>query len=232
MDGSDIVVGSFQGIRSDGSMGVIQKPRLAYGTDRIALYRSLLHQELNPGLWGRIFSKKLFDDDDYETFENFTLGQDGMLFYQIIARVKKVTALDNIVYFYCFNPSSASRTNSLSIEKRVKVSLFSVNYIYDYLRKYVVLSDDIILSKIELLLYMIKSNGWDKSIFYKYITWPEKEEIIKINILSRYFTGVTLLCNYLILNSGIINKLYIWKWRLKAIIRSVKYPAKIQRGNT
>jgi hypothetical protein len=226
MDGSDIVVGSFQGIRADGSLGVIQKPRLTYGTDSMALYRSLLHQELNPSLCGRIFSKKLFDDD-YETFDNCTLGEDVILLYQILARVKKVTALDSIVYFYRFNPSSASRTNSLSIEKRIEVSLFSVNYIYNYLHKYTALSEDIILSKIEMLLYMIKNNGWDKSIFYKYITWSEKKEIIKINILSRYFTGIILLCNYLILNSGIINKLFIWKWKLKAIIRSVKYPAEI-----
>jgi glycosyltransferase involved in cell wall biosynthesis len=231
MDGSDIVVGAFQGIRSNGNMGVIQKPRLIYGTDRMALYKSLLHRELNSSLWGRIFNKKLFDDDYYETFENCTMGEDGILFYQIMARVKKVTALDNIVYFYRFNPSSVSHTNSLNIEKRIKLSLFSVNYIYDYLHKYVVLSDDITLSKIKLLLYLIKNNGWDKGVFYKYITWPEKKEIIKINVLSRYFAGVTLLCNYLILNSRIINKLYIWKWKLKAIIRSIKYPTKMQRGS-
>jgi glycosyltransferase involved in cell wall biosynthesis len=226
MDGSDVVVGFFQGIRPDGSMGVMQKPKLTYGTDRIALYRSLLHRELNPSLCGRIFSKKLFDDD-YEIFENCTLGEDGILFYQIVARVEKVTALDDVVYFYRFNPSSVSHTNSLNIEKRIEASLFSVNYIYNYLHKYAVLSNDIILSKIELLLYLIKNNGWDKGISYKYITWPEKKEIIKINVLSQYFTGVTLLCNYLILNSGIINKLYIWKWRLKTVIRSVKYPTKI-----
>jgi glycosyltransferase involved in cell wall biosynthesis len=230
MDGSDIVVGSFQGIRADGSMGVIQKMRLTYGNDSMALYKSLLYREVVPSLCGRIFSRKLFDAVDYETFEDCTLGEDGILFYQITSRIRKVTTIDNIVYFYQFNPSSSSNHNSLE-EERIKKSLFSINYIYNYLNKYDILHDDIVFSKIELLSYLIKNNGWDKAIFYKYITWADKENILEINMLSRYYKGIKLLCIYLTLNSRIINYVYMWKLRLKKIIKSVIYPINIQRGN-
>jgi glycosyltransferase involved in cell wall biosynthesis len=216
----DIVAGSFQAVSKKGK-GHIVRPKLSYGTDLVSVYKSLLRSELPHSLWGKIYDRKLFENHDYETFLNQTHGEDAILFYQIISRIKELKIVDKVVYYYYCNEKSAS--NSQLTDDRYKAVLFAMSYTCNYLKNMESLSYILRESKIRRLLYMLK-NGYKKNSIHKWLIWSDIEQLSRFKILSLHYSGLSLFWNYTIMHSKIarslawfINKIY---WKLRLLIHS------------
>ena len=82
---------------------------LKYGSDSIAVYKSLLLSEYHHNLCGKLFKTNILQSFEYKTLEHFTNGEDGYLFYQVVEHVKKVVHLEKPVYYYLQNMQSSSK---------------------------------------------------------------------------------------------------------------------------
>ena len=82
---------------------------LSFGSDKIAVYKSLLVSEYHHNLCGKIFKRELLQAHEYTTVEHFTNGEDGYLFYQVLENANKVVHMNEPVYYYFQNMSSSSK---------------------------------------------------------------------------------------------------------------------------
>lgn len=97
-------------IRVDGTyVQYMGNQSLKYGNDAESVYKSLLLNEYAHNLWAKLFKREILQDFDYETFDDFTNGEDGYLFYQILRNTKKVIHLDKSVYKYYQNKESSTQ---------------------------------------------------------------------------------------------------------------------------
>lgn len=108
MENADVVSGVIEYIPVKGKR-YCWKNELSYGTDKIAVYRSVLTNEFGHNLCSRLFRREILQSYEYETYERATNGEDGMLFYQVVDYVSKVVAIDKIVYEYWQNLQSSSQ---------------------------------------------------------------------------------------------------------------------------
>lgn len=107
-ENADVVSGVIEYIPVNGKR-YCWKNELSYGTDKIAVYRSVLTNEFGHNLCSRLFRREILQSYEYETYERATNGEDGMLFYQVVDHVSKVVAIDKIVYEYWQNLQSSSQ---------------------------------------------------------------------------------------------------------------------------
>lgn len=105
---ADIVSGVIEYIPTKGAH-YLWKNKLLYGSDKIAVFKSLLKDEFGHNLCSRLFRRELLQDYQYETFEKATNGEDAVLFYQVVDNSSSVIAIDNIVYEYRQNICSSSQ---------------------------------------------------------------------------------------------------------------------------
>jgi glycosyltransferase involved in cell wall biosynthesis len=212
---ADIISGALQRVTSKRKGGTF-KNRLSYGTDSIAVYKSLLDRELLHNLCGKIYNRKLFDNNDYETFAHQTNGEDAMLFYQIVANIKRIKVINDVVYYYIYNPKSSSLSQKTEI-KFISVA-FYINYIFNYLENIEGLSAFIIKYKIDMLLLMLKTKEYSKAVIYRHLIWSN---LNSFRILSQYYSGPELLWNYLVMNSTIVDCFLSIKAGFLSIIRRI-----------
>lgn len=105
---ADIVSGDMTLIYPDQDREEIRISHLHYGSDMFAVYKSLLLSEYHHNLCGKMFKASLLQDYEYKTEENFTNGEDGYLFYQVVEHMKKTVHLHESVYCYLQNTLSSS----------------------------------------------------------------------------------------------------------------------------
>lgn len=156
-ENADIVSGTIEYVPIKGERRLWTN-KLSYGNDKIAVFRSMLTSEFGHNLCSRIFRKELLQNHDYETYENATNGEDGMLFYQVVDQASKVVAIDNVVYEYWQNMASSS---NVRLKEHALKSIAQLNVIrkatagkYDCLR-------ELTEKKISLVSWNLKTKGYD-----------------------------------------------------------------------
>lgn len=105
---ADIVSGDYTYVKVDGSH-IINHNKFCYGSDKLSLFKSLLKFELAHTMWGKLFKASVLKDYNYKTYEHFTNGEDGCLFYQIVENIDKIVQIDAPVYYYMQNMQSSSQ---------------------------------------------------------------------------------------------------------------------------
>ena len=104
---ADIVCGAFMIMNDEGPMSTTQN-RLSFGNTPEAVYKSMLNDEFPHCICGKIFNANLFRLHEYDTLKNFTNGEDGLLFYQLLQNAKKIDSIPECVYFYYRNIKSST----------------------------------------------------------------------------------------------------------------------------
>lgn len=192
---ADIVSANATYIKVDGkSIPYMGYQSLKYGNDSESVYKSLLLSEYAHNLWAKLFKRELLQDFDYETFDDFTNGEDGYLFYQVIRNTKKVIHLDKIVYKYYQNKESSTQK---------KLTKKGIHSIFKLLK----LRSDI-------------SNQYPniKDLFGMYITrviigkYREgyKKSLQLDNLVEEYSLGKFISSKYILKKFGIIDFFLFW----------------------
>jgi glycosyltransferase involved in cell wall biosynthesis len=200
----DIVCASMLKVTKD---RLLQKrtPKLSHGTDRLSIYKSLLSVELTHSLCSKIYRRStLFENQDYESFENLNHGTDGRLFYQIVSNMKSIKVIDDVVYYYYFNTQSS--TNTRMTEDKCRQIVQSFCYRCNKVRDMDELSPFIIRHELQVLLKMFLRN-YEKKTIYKYADLPDLRELSTWKTLSRYYSGIELFSNYTVFNSRIVRQM-------------------------
>lgn len=96
---ADMLSGNISYKKLDGSID-IWKSDLKYGTNRVAVYESLLKNEYRHNLCGHIFKRSLLTDYPYKSYKNFTKWEDYCLFYQLVKNAQMTEHIDVPVYDY------------------------------------------------------------------------------------------------------------------------------------
>ncbi|MDE5707911.1 MAG: glycosyltransferase [Alistipes sp.] len=81
--------------------------RLPYGNTRFEVMKALLEEKLPHNLWANIYKRDLFTQYEYVCFANQTLGEDMMLFYQLVNNSNRIVTADCVLYGYCQNMQSS-----------------------------------------------------------------------------------------------------------------------------
>lgn len=105
---ADIISGNSIYITVNGEE-LLWKSELKYGNTNVNVLRSLLRWELSHNLWGKLFKASLLQNYKYNTYEYATNGEDGCLFYQVVANMNKAVLIDDVVYYYMQNVESLSQ---------------------------------------------------------------------------------------------------------------------------
>jgi glycosyltransferase involved in cell wall biosynthesis len=105
---ADIVSGTLLYMLANGKT-VKWNNELNYGNDKESALKSLLLGELRHNLCSKLFKRELLQGYKYQTFEHFTNGEDGCLFYQLIQNTNKIVQIDDITYHYLQNEESSSQ---------------------------------------------------------------------------------------------------------------------------
>ena len=129
---ADIVSGNLHHILINGR-AERWSSELKYGNDKKTALRSLLLGELRHNLCSKLFRRELLQDFQYQTFEHFTNGEDGCLFYQLIQNTNVIIQIDDVTYNYLQNEESSSEVRygnnaiqSICILNRIRHEVSSV----------------------------------------------------------------------------------------------------------
>ncbi|MBO5629238.1 MAG: glycosyltransferase family 2 protein [Aeriscardovia sp.] len=106
--GADIVSGNLAYVEANGKQSILCS-KLKYGNDKVSAFKSLLRGELRHNLCSKLFKASILKDYTYKTYEHFTNGEDGCLFYQVIDNTSKIVHINLPVYYYFQNTESSSR---------------------------------------------------------------------------------------------------------------------------
>lgn len=120
---ADIVSGNITYLYSDGAKKKMDYS-LKYGCDKISVFKSLLRGEYGHQLCAKIFTKHILMDYNYEMFENFTNGEDGYWFYNIVNNSRTICHIDEVVYLYNENLISSSHKK---LSERAIQSIVALN---------------------------------------------------------------------------------------------------------
>lgn len=128
---ADVVSGDYMYITVNGCQ-IINHNKLNYGNDKLSVYKSLLRRELNHTVWGKLYRSSVLKNYKYNTYENFTNGEDGCLFYQLVENVNRVIQINKPVYYYMQNTQSSTQVRlgdkaikSICIVNKTKVDMIS-----------------------------------------------------------------------------------------------------------
>lgn len=132
---------------------------LEYGNNKIGAFKSLLRGELRHNLCSKLFKSSLLKDYSYKTYEHFTNGEDGCLFYQVIDNITKIVHINVPVYYYFQNTESSSQVRYN--EKAIKSICILNKTRHEMISKYPELGKELkkCITNILCLLY---AQGYDK----------------------------------------------------------------------
>lgn len=157
--GAEIVSGDMTYIMADGTYKA-WRSTLKYGNDQKSALKSLLLRELRHNLCSKLFKRSLLQDHNYQTFEHFTNGEDGCLFYQLIHNTNMIVQIGECVYYYLQNEESSSNVRfndnalrSICVVNRIR---HEVTCIYPEL-------DELRHQYITRFLYSLFSQGYSYS---------------------------------------------------------------------
>lgn len=203
-DKSDIVCGAYTYIDINDSKKKYDS-KLTYGRSKDAVYRSLLSGELTHSLWAKIFDRKLFENYSYTAFKNYTYTEDGILLYEIINNVKKVSVIEDSVYNYLQNTSSI--TNTRLSDNSIISNLHFWRIQYNYISK-----DKDLLKKIAQLrfknLLTFMKRDYDKKLILDNLKYDFYRNLFSFRSALRYSDNLLMaFYNYTIMNSRIARKI-------------------------
>ena len=105
---ANIVSGNLTYVEANGKQTLLFS-KLKYGNDKVSAFKSLLRGELRHNLCSKLFKVSILKDYTYKTYEHFTNGEDGCLFYQIVDNIDKIVQIEAPVYYYMQNMQSSSQ---------------------------------------------------------------------------------------------------------------------------
>ena len=108
---ADIVVSAYTYIGVNGEKTKIIN-RISGGEASYDAYLALFDNELKHSLCAKIYSRKLFANYEYETFEKQANAEDFVLFCQLLKHVTKIQCIETSTYNYCQNLLSATQSYS------------------------------------------------------------------------------------------------------------------------
>lgn len=165
---ADIVCGAYTIMNDEGPVNIKQN-QLNYGNTSEAVCKSMLKNEFSHCIWGKIFNADLFRLYKYDTFKNFTNGEDGLLFYQLLQNAKQIVSLPESVYFYYRNLMSST---NVKLSNQAIESIMILNSYRTRLKKiYPMLSKDFdakISSILINLMYSTKERAFILNLIEKY----------------------------------------------------------------
>ena len=176
---ADIVAGNICYITKDNVNKSLYCSTLKYGNDRISAIKSTLLWEMTHNLCGKLFKRTLFENSSYYTVEHFTIGEDGLLFYQLLEKVSKVSTINNYVYLYYQNPTSSTQVKYTN--KQLESVFLFLGYRYNLLCKYKEIKNELNYST------MVKICGLCGSGFSRKTVNDKLKEYnipIRLNLLS------------------------------------------------
>lgn len=161
---ADIVSGNIMYMTTDGN-SIIWESTLKYGNDRISAYKSLLRLELRQNLCGKLFKSSLLKEYSYKTYEHFTNGEDGYIFYLVVDHIDKIIQIQTPIYYYMQNTESSSqkRLNERAIEG---VCILNKTK-HDLLKGYSGLKKDL-ETRITTIMCSLYARGYDKDANLNY----------------------------------------------------------------
>jgi glycosyltransferase involved in cell wall biosynthesis len=171
---ADIVSGNLTYVKSNQKEKQLYST-LKYGNDKISAFKSLLRGELLHNLCSKLFKTSILKNYTYKTYEHFTNGEDGCLFYQIVDNIDKIVQINAPVYFYMQNIQSSSQVRLG--ENAIKSICVTNKLIQDVTGKYPKLKNDL-NRRITNLFSSLYSQGYDRDAKLDYY--------IKIYGLSSY----------------------------------------------
>ena len=137
---ADIVSGDYIYVKVDGSQ-IMKHNKLKYGNDKLSVLKSLLRFDLNHTLWGKLYRSSILKDYSYKTYEHFTNGEDGCLFYQLVENINKMIQINKPVYYYMQNMQSSTQVR---LRENAIKSICIVNKTrHDIITKYPELNKDL-----------------------------------------------------------------------------------------
>jgi hypothetical protein len=105
---ADIVSGSFSSHFEDGTIVLHPEPHL----DRDACLKLMLIQHtLLPHIWARLIRKTVYTNHGIESIEGINMAEDMALTPRLIHAAKKLSYIDDTVYFYRVDSSASSFAN-------------------------------------------------------------------------------------------------------------------------
>lgn len=201
---SDIVCGAYTYIDIKDTKKEF-KSKLSYGNDKDAVYRSLLTGELTHSLWAKIFDRKLFKNYSYTALKDYTYTEDGILLYEIINNIKKVSTIDYSVYNYLQNTNSI--TNTRFSDNSIISYLYFWNIQYNYISKDKDLLKTIAKLRFKHLLTFMKRD-YNKKLIYNNLKQDFYKDLFSFKSALSYSNNLVLaIYNYTIMNSRIARKI-------------------------
>ena len=108
---ADIVSGNFSSHFEDGT--IVFQPELHLDRN-VCLKLMLIQHTLLPHIWARLIRKTLYTDYGIESIEGINMAEDMALTPRLIHAAKKMSYIDDVVYFYRDNSSASTFANHLS----------------------------------------------------------------------------------------------------------------------
>ena len=188
--GADVLSGNLEYIDLNGNHKVLFST-LKYGNDKESAFKSLLRGELRHNLCSKLFKRTLLTEYNYITYENFTNGEDGCLFYQIVNNCDSIVQIDNSVYYYMQNTASSSQVRLG--ENAIKSICIANKMRLDVVSKYPRLRKDLkkCITKVLSFLY---AEGYDKDARLKhYINEYKLQEYLTLYSFVKYNTFMNII---------------------------------------
>lgn len=68
-------------------------------------------KKIFPTLWGKAYKRELYQIIQQTVDDRITMGEDGVVVYPLLCRVKTMCILPDVLYFYRINPDSMTQSN-------------------------------------------------------------------------------------------------------------------------
>lgn len=180
---ADVVSGKVKYIKDNGEQyDWINK--LSHGTDKIAVFKSMLEGEFHHNLCSRLFTRAILQNFQYRNYNNLLNGEDGLLFYQIIDNSSLVSTIDVVVYEYWQNAQSSSQRKFS--ESQMDSYFFTCKEQYNIAKKYASLNSYAKQFAIRSIIQLY-ATGYSKKFVNKYIEKYNLQEIVNYISIWKLF---------------------------------------------
>lgn len=130
---ADIVTGELLRIYPNGNRMIFWAINHVGFLSKSDVYKRLLNRHFTHNICGKLFHKQILSDNILRNFRNFTYGEDGCLFFQILNYSNVIYTISDITYNYWINNSST--TNSAMCDQKIGNVVLFTKFQYDIFTK-------------------------------------------------------------------------------------------------